>query len=120
MKNIDEQKIWKLINGILGCAYGASVSHTDAYSRAKEIIQKEREEAYKQAKMELEVEIGLQNFGQLIKEKEKIQEEAVRGFLTELNKHCRITKEGDVGETSLEPETVLKRYLSQTKGGKKE
>jgi hypothetical protein len=47
---------------------------------------------------------------------QKEREEAVRGFLTELNKHCRITKEGDVGETSLEPETVLKRYLSQTKG----
>jgi hypothetical protein len=42
------------------------------------LINRERAEAKREARMELEVEIGLEKFGQLMKEKEKIRAEAYK------------------------------------------
>ena len=56
-----------------------------------QLIKCKEREAYEKAKMELEVEIGLQKFGQLIKEKEKIQREAIEGFINRLPNFTEVT-----------------------------
>ncbi len=49
----------------------------------KELITTHEQQAYEKAKMELEVEIGLQKFGQLMKEKEAIIQQARRNAVEE-------------------------------------
>ena len=84
------------------------------------LISHERAEAKAEARMELEVEVGLQKFGQLMKEKEKIQAEVVEKVITWVKTNQKGQFEDEVGNicwylddlvTSLEK--YSKQFLSE-------
>lgn len=59
------------------------INDTDVKYIRADIATTHEQQAYEKAKMELEVEIGLQKFGQLMKEKEAIIQQARRNAVEE-------------------------------------